>query len=302
MKDKKTLITIIILLFIFVSFAILGTLHHFKNNDSSITSSDSNLNQEFIYNNKVYLYLDGVLLGTYDCTNCSEAKPIIDDNIYHTNYYKNGISKFDGVISNAVALFNEGDKINYYLISNDSVVLKYDAIKTYNVEHSDPILIAKLDGKWGVLNLSTYARILEYRYDYIAIPEHLHNGVLDTSKFIAKENNNWYIITNDGTTITNTVTEIVDFNDNYYITYDGSYHIYDFSNNEYLSDLSKNNVYGLNKYLIIEIGSTLLFYSDLNDAMISNTTIDNYESIYFDSKDNKIDIYLDGTLYKSIEL
>ena len=302
MKDKKTLITIIVLLVIFVPFAVFGTIEHIKNSDPSKAFEDSNLNQEFIHNNKVYLFLDGILLGTYDCTNCSKATTTIDDNIYHTNYYKDGKLEFDGVVSNTIALFSEGDKINYYLITNGTVVLKYDAIKNYNVLHTEPVLIAKLDGKWGVLNLTNYARILEYRYDYIAIPAHMKEGILDTSKYIAKENNNWYVITSDGTTLTNTVVEIVDFNSKYYITYNGTYHIYDYLNNEYLSDLSKNNVYGVDKYIIIEYGTTLLVYEDLNGAIVATATIKNYESIYFDSKDNQIDIYLDGDFYQTINI
>ena len=87
MKDKKTLITIIVLLVILLPMGVIGTIKNFSvpNKDEVV---DDNPNKNFIYKNKLYFYLDGKLLSTYNCSNCDIANVEIDDDVYKTNYYK----------------------------------------------------------------------------------------------------------------------------------------------------------------------------------------------------------------------
>ena len=77
MKDKKTLITIIVLLVIILPMGIYGTIKNF--NTGKTETKDDNPNKEFIYNNKLYFYYENELLATYECSTCNNASNEIDD-------------------------------------------------------------------------------------------------------------------------------------------------------------------------------------------------------------------------------
>ena len=57
MKDKKTLITIIILLVVFLPLGLVGTIKHFSTSKTNV-DVNSNPNKEFIYNGKVYFTVE----------------------------------------------------------------------------------------------------------------------------------------------------------------------------------------------------------------------------------------------------
>ena len=68
MYDKKTLVVIIVLLVIFVPLAVMGIYQHITKEEQEIAE---NVNHEFIFNNRVYFYVDDNLVGTYECSNCA---------------------------------------------------------------------------------------------------------------------------------------------------------------------------------------------------------------------------------------
>ena len=72
MKDKKTLITIIILLVVFLPLGLVGTIKHFSTSKTNV-DVNSNPNKEFIYNNKLYFYYENELLATYECSTCNNS-------------------------------------------------------------------------------------------------------------------------------------------------------------------------------------------------------------------------------------
>lgn len=305
MQDKKTLITIIVLLVIFLPAAILGTWRSMKTEPATPNEIDENPNRDLIYNNQVYFYYNNELLGTYECSNCSQTKTVIDDDSYHTNYYANGTYELPAVLNESVALINQNGTDYVYSISVGRTISSFSSIKDYHIEHTEPILIVKYNGNWGVLSITTQALIpiISYSYEYISLPAHLIDGKLDTSKFIAMRNNYWYIINRDGSSdYPAKNAEIVDFNDNYYITYDNNYHIYDYNDQEYLSSLSKRNVFATKDYIIIlNSDNSLSIYENLNSNELERIMLPAYTSIYFDQTTSGVNIIIDGNLYQTIE-
>ena len=61
MQDKKTLITIIVLLAIFLPAAIFGTYHSLNQEEEKGVVVDDNPNHDVLYNGKVYFYLNNTL-------------------------------------------------------------------------------------------------------------------------------------------------------------------------------------------------------------------------------------------------
>lgn len=305
MEDKKTLITIIILLAIFLPASIVGTSRHL-NATAEEGLIDDNPNQDLIYNNKVYFYLDGELLSIYECSTCSKTVTTIDDDAYHTNYYADGDYEIPTVLNSSVALITE-DGVDYiYSIASSITLNGYDALKDYRIEHTEQILIASDEGYWGVLTLtdSSIQVAINYMYEYISVPAHLVNGKLDTEKIIVKLGETWRVINYTGSgSYVETTMEIVDFNDNYYVTYDGSYHIINSNHIEYLTDIEIDNAYGVGSYMfVITNGDTLLIYGSLNSSAIETVTLPSYTSIYFNQVDGGVEIIIDGNLYQTIEL
>ena len=114
----------------------------------------------------------------------------------------------------------------------------------------------------------------------------------------------WYILNNNGVAdITPINNEIVDFNDKYIITYvNGTYHIIDKNGLEYLSDLPKTKVYGVDKYIFIVNNNDLYIYEDLLNPMIKQVSLSSYNDLYFDVRDGNINIMVDKNLQESLEL
>lgn len=303
MKDKKTLITIIILLICVVPLAIYGTVKHIMNKDIVV---DDNPNKDYILNNKVYFYDSGILKGTYKCANeCKKITTTIDDNKYSINYYMLGKNDAPEVLPNNYALFEEDQSVALYSIDLKNKVLQFDAVKNYNVNHSSPVLIIKNNGKYGVLSLSEFKVLVSNSYDFIAIPNRVVDGVLDTSRFIGKKGNYWYVLESDGSyNHEEFIDPIVDFNDNYVIVKNqDAYKIYDYDKKEYLLNSNKKAVYCLGSYvLVIDESNNLLVYQNVETTALKAFRLPEYKSITFDYKDGNIVIYLDNKEYQSLVL
>ena len=277
MKDKKTLITIIVLLVIFLPMALFGTIKNFSTTKSDV--KDDNPNKEFKYNNKLYFYYNDKLLSTYECSTCTLATSSIDDINYHTNYYKSDDKELAGVLNEYYGLFKE----------NDNIIL-------YN-------LVEKSSGM-GVIFFDLSNSPIPNVYEYITLPSHIIDNKLDTSKFIVKKDNMWSVISaNKKVDVAPIIDEIVDFNDNYYITYaNDTYHVYDRNNIEYLENLPKTNVYGVGKYIFVLNNNQLFIYENCLSPVIKIMELPNYNSIYFYQNNNKIDIMIDENLHETLEL
>lgn len=305
MKDKKTLISIIVLLVIFLPLAIYGTINHMQNANVTI---DDNPDKAFIHNNKVYNYENGVLNATYTCTGvCEAVTSEIKDTTYGINYYRRGEAPDPTMLTNGFAVFKENNQGVLYSFPLEKKIITFDSIKTYNIEHTNPIMIMTSNGKSGVTSLETMELIIPLEYDFIGIPNRVTSGVLDTSRFIAKNASLWYVLENDGSYNHEPFREtIIDFNNNYVIVENMSqYKIYDYTpeRNQYLKDQIFKGVYCIGDFVItISESNELKLYVDVEQEPIESKVLTEYSEIDFELMENKIDIYLDNELKESIVL
>ena len=301
MKDKKTLITIIIILVISLGFGIKGRMLSKGN-----VITDDNKNKDFIYNNTVYFYKDNTLVGKYPCKGtCIEAVSTLKSEEYPINIYTLGEEKKINNLNNDYALFKENENILLYNYNFNKSLMTIEEINNYNVKHSNPILIIKKEGKYGVLSLSGMTPILPFKYDYVAISNRVKNDVLDTSKFIVKEDGIWFIMDQEKKyNDPGFIDVIVDFNDKYIITKnDLGYHINDYDGNVYLDDISKKEVHAIGDYvLIISDNNNLYLYNDVQGEFITTLELPEYKEIDFKLSDDNISIYIDGKENNSISL
>lgn len=302
MKDKKTLITIIVLLVIFLPMALFGTIKSFSTTKSDV--KDDNPNKEFKYNNKLYFYYNDKLLSTYECSTCTLATSSIDDINYHTNYYKSDDKELAGVLNEYYGLFKENDNIILYNLVNNKKIDSYKSIKNYNIDATSKFAITEKSNGMGVIFFDLSNSPIPNVYEYITLPSHIIDNKLDTSKFIVKKDNMWSVISaNKKVDVAPVLDEIVDFNDSYYITFaNNTYHIYDRNNIEYLENLPKTNVYGVGKYIFVLNNNQLFIYENCLSPVIKIMELPNYNSIYFYQNNNKIDIMIDENLHETLEL
>lgn len=302
MKDKKTLITIIVLLVIFLPIGLFGTIKSFSTTKSDV--KDDNPNKEFKYNNKLYFYYNDKLLSTYECSTCTLATSSIDDINYHTNYYKSDDKELAGVLNEYYGLFKEKDNIILYNLVNNKKIDSYKSIKNYNIEATSKFAITEKSSGKGVIFFDLSNSPIPNVYEYITLPSHIIDNKLDTSKFIVKKDNMWSIISaNKEVDVAPIIDEIVDFNDSYYITFaNNTYHIYDRNNIEYLENLPKTNVYGVGKYIFVLNNNQLFIYENCLSPVIKIMELPYYNSIYFYQNNNKIDIMIDENLHETLEL
>lgn len=302
MKDKKTLITIIVLLVIFLPIGLFGTIKSFSTTKSDV--KDDNPNKEFKYNNKLYFYYNDKLLSTYECSTCTLASSSIDDINYHTNYYKSDDKELASVLNEYYGLFKENDNIILYNLVNNKKIDSYKSIKNYNIEATSKFAITEKSSGKGVIFFDLSNSPIPNVYEYITLPSHIIDNKLDTSKFIVKKDNMWSVISaNKKVDVAPIIDEIVDFNDSYYITFaNNTYHIYDRNNIEYLENLPKTNVYGVGKYIFVLNNNQLFIYENCLSPVIKIMELPNYNSIYFYQNNNKIDIMIDENLHETLEL
>ena len=302
MKDKKTLITIIVLLVIFLPIGLFGTIKSFSTTKSDV--KDDNPNKEFKYNNKLYFYYNDKLLSTYECSTCTLASSSIDDINYHTNYYKSDDKELASVLNEYYGLFKENDNIILYNLVNNKKIDSYKSIKNYNIEATSKFAITEKSNGMGVIFFDLSNSPIPNVYEYITLPSHIIDNKLDTSKFIVKKDNMWSVISaNKKVDVAPIIDEIVDFNDSYYITFaNNTYHIYDRNNIEYLENLPKTNVYGVGKYIFVLNNNQLFIYENCLSPVIKIMELPNYNSIYFYQNNNKIDIMIDENLHETLEL
>lgn len=302
MKDKKTLITIIVLLVIFLPIGLFGTIKSFSTTKSDV--KDDNPNKEFKYNNKLYFYYNDKLLSTYECSTCTLASSSIDDINYHTNYYKSDDKELASVLNEYYGLFKENDNIILYNLVNNKKIDSYKSIKNYNIEATSKFAITEKSSGKGVIFFDLSNSPIPNVYEYITLPSHIIDNKLDTSKFIVKKDNMWSIISaNKKVDVAPVLDEIVDFNDSYYITFaNNTYHIYDRNNIEYLENLPKTNVYGVGKYIFVLNNNQLFIYENCLNPVVKIMELPSYNSLYFYQNNNKIDIMIDENLHETLEL
>lgn len=302
MKDKKTLITIIVLLVIFLPIGLFGTIKSFSTTKSDV--KDDNPNKEFKYNNKLYFYYNDKLLSTYECSTCTLASSSIDDINYHTNYYKSDDKELASVLNEYYGLFKENDNIILYNLVNNKKIDSYKSIKNYNIEATSKFAITEKSSGKGVIFFDLSNSPIPNEYEYITLPSHIIDNKLDTSKFIVKKDNMWSVISaNKKVDVAPVLDEIVDFNDSYYITFaNNTYHIYDRNNIEYLENLPKTNVYGVGKYIFVLNNNQLFIYENCLNPVVKIMELPSYNSLYFYQNNNKIDIMIDENLHETLEL
>ena len=280
MKHKPTLFVIIILLIIAIPASIYGIT---KKNEKkaeepvNLTYTESTLNE---LDKNVNIYKNGT-------------------KIYLDNFIVNGKEY------NFVKL--DDNKNWLYSVKDNIKVLDYEAINFYNTDIENDYVLVKREGKWGILNTKTLKPVAPCEYNYIGLINNVVDGKLKSNTFIGSKNNSYsiYKIDTSVSAISNTFSDLIyTYNENQKLiatVSNDTYSLYDFEGNKYLQniiikDISINN----NHITIIDSNNTLYVYNNILATPVLTENLNSYKDFYT-NESTKLEIYIDGTLYKTVE-
>jgi hypothetical protein len=307
-KDKPTLIFIIIMCIIFIPLASYGTYLYIVNNKVSNTK-----NNNFYYNGQLNFYENNLLLGTYKCENkdpnlCGYITNYNDSLETNIDTFKEGTKNNLGIIDGKFAFIKDGSNNYIYSITTNKVISNIDGIKFYNTDIDNNIILIKINGKWGLMNLNSMSLTLNATYDDLFLIDN-HQNKLNADYLIAYANNNYEVIDNKGNVLSKTSSDpIYNFSGNgKLLTVKNNttnlYSLYSFDGQELLLGINKKLItFSNNYYAIIDNINTLYIYKNNNYVSILTDKNISYDSIYLEESTNLLSIYINKTLYKTIAI
>ena len=282
MKNKPTLIAIIVLLVIFVPLSIYTTyLKLFKVEELPDTKTQEVTSYLDDIDKFVDIKTDGqrTSIGTFKIANKD-----------YTFVLKN----------NTVYLHSIADNLN---------ILDYQAIKFYNSYIENNLLIVKRDNKWGIINLNSLQPVVKPEYDYLGLIDDEKDGVLNTNTFIGLKNN-FYSLYKLGDSFKKVSSDFKDIiytynnNQKVIITINNDrYKVYDFNGNNLLENYEITKAAITNNYLaIIDSQNNLYLFNRVPGLPFENYSVKDVSKLKLKESANTLEIYLNDNLYKNIDI
>ena len=282
MKNKPTLIAIIVLLVIFVPLSIYTTyLKLFKVEELPDTKTQEVTSYLDDIEKFVDIKTDGqrTSIGTFKIANKDYTFVLKDNTVY---------------------LHSIADNLN---------ILDYQAIKFYNSYIENNLLIVKRDNKWGIINLNSLQPVVKPEYDYLGLIEDEKDGVLNTNTFIGLKNN-FYSLYKLGDSFKKVSSDFKDIiytynnNQKVIITINNDrYKVYDFNGNNLLENYEITKAAITNNYLaIIDSQNNLYLFNRVPGLPFENYSVKDVSKLKLKESANTLEIYLNDNLYKNIDI
>lgn len=282
MKNKPTLIAIIVLLVIFVPLSIYTTyLKLFKVEELPDTKTQEVTSYLDDIEKFVDIKTDGqrTSIGTFKIANKDYTFVLKDNTVY---------------------LHSIADNLN---------ILDYQAIKFYNSYIENNLLIVKRDNKWGIINLNSLQPVVKPEYDYLGLIDDEKDGVLNTNTFIGLKNN-FYSLYKLGDSFKKVSSDFKDIiytynnNQKVIITINNDrYKVYDFNGNNLLENYEITKAAITNNYLaIIDSQNNLYLFNRVPGLPFENYSVKDVSKLKLKESANTLEIYLNDNLYKNIDI
>lgn len=282
MKNKPTLIAIIVLLVIFVPLSIYTTyLKLFKVEELPDTKIQ-----------EVTSYLD-------------EIDKFVD---IKTDGKRTNIGTFK-IANKDYTFVLKDNKVYLHSIADNLNILDYQAIKFYNSYIENNLLIVKRDNKWGIINLNSLQPVVKPEYDYLGLIDDEKDGLLNTNTFIGLKND-FYSLYKLGDSFKKVSSDFKDIiytynnNQKVIITINNDrYKVYDFNGNNLLKDYEITKSAITNNYLaIIDSQNNLYLFNRVPGLPFENYSVKDVSKLKLKESANTLEIYLNDNLYKNIDI
>lgn len=246
--NKPTFYVMIIMFILCLSLSIYGGFIIYEENKEL-----TNDFQEFYFDGKLYFYENENLLGTYECVNdfCGYATSSSEE--FLLDYYTGGTISNLGIINSDYVFLQDGEEIFLYSISLEMKLNTFDEIKFYDTYISENYVLVSIDGLWGAISLSNLRTTISAMYEELSVLNLTSYDKLTGEYLLAKVNGESFIINSSGEIVSDRYTEnIVYADENYIVTNDYYYRVYDYFANELLTNYNLTGFdYSENYYVVV---------------------------------------------------
>ena len=319
-SKKSTFIALVILLSIFVPCTVLGVVGKFMGISSSGEDEPAiNTNKEFLFNNKLNFYIDGVLISEFPCADnyayCGYAKEAVDDGNYSLNFYNDNETNDLKISGNTYTFVQSISKdptvIPYtilYSIKDGRTLVNYTGVKNYTVGIEDNIFIVKDGEKWGAVSIGdSLSAVLDFKYDYIGLQDVKNSdGQIVANEFVVLEGTEWSIIGPNNIALSTQFEEnIVAYNGSNVITMtkDEKFKAYTYSGDVLLYGNMYEKLEFVGKHIgVYDDGKFYVFNMTTGEAMTQKFEYSNSEDITIDIEDSTVIIKYQGNVIETITL
>ena len=268
MNKKIFLVITTILLFIFLSLSGIALYQKF------IIKLDNKIKNKNNIDNKTITLTDlnNNIIGTYVCKykNCDYAKYTTDDENYEFEYPITTPNIYKNVINNRYAFLydypnKESKAIILYDILEKKEITTFKNFKNYYTDlENNKFIVQNQDNLWGIISLiDDYKILCDLKFNYISVKDTLdsESNNLIADRFVAKKDNKWMIIDENGNSISKTFDSMItSYNGLYISIINGSkYLVYDYEGNlmdnyeyDYINFISKYGIFVNNNILTIK--------------------------------------------------
>jgi len=281
-NKKGFFITTIIFLGIFIPLTLIGGYYKLKNKKTPKEEIPT------ITVKVISFYsTDNELLAKYSCQMkyCGFVTPIIDDDNYTLEYYRDGVSEELDPINNRYAFIydndnNDQNEIILYDFLTSKIIATYQAVKNYGTVIENSLFLVKdSTNNWGIISLANdeVEELVTPQYSYIGIVNNFdtESGTLTADRFLVLKNNKWRIIdTNDASLSAYLEEPVINYTGLYLKTkVDNFYKIYNYSGDLLVPDNNYVHIAITGKYIEFVTDDYKLFIYDPETSSIVGSKI-----------------------------
>ena len=331
-ENKAAFYIIIVLLVISIPASLLGIYYKFFAPEEE-TIVEAPRVKNFFEDGMLNFYEYNELIGTYTCQNptgyCGYAYETVDDDMYGTNYYYDGSTDLMTLIDSRYAflvdvednpddVYNRSAEVILYDVREGMELGRYFAVKNYTVGIENSYYIVQNEvGKWGVIQLNpnepNVAEIIPFEYDFIGLQNKIAgmSSLIAAEEFIVKNGNAWFLINENGVTLTSSfINPIYEYDENALIvkasnlTTGSTYSLYTYDGRKLLNQTDYKQIKIIDKYVAVYdvYGYFLLLdYNTGSQVTSEKKAVASLDDVsFFTNDDGSIDIEVGGVFFETV--
>ncbi len=297
LKDKTTLFIIVGFLIVLLPIFTIATVYKVQT-----TLKGENPHKQHKLDGFLYFYNSkGELLDKYECIIESCDLATSREEKLSINYYQEGKTENLKLINERYVLIDDNYKINLYDTQLKKVITSFDYIKFYNHQIQNDYLLIQTSEKWGMIQLSDFKVVIDYKYEHLALFNKLEDGSIKSDILLAGNGLEYFLINDKNEIISSYFsTPIYDYVDDIVIVKTNRYFAYTITG-QLLHENYEIIDYHLGLRHVLVTPTSIYIFNNLKFSHIDQIEISEGAKVKIDEENNQMKIYVDDQLVKTVE-